>query len=170
MNFLRSTTLSSSVLLTLLTSGCGLARDSSLVDLVPAPVASISEKTVVEVVPCVLGDEMSREPKAGAFETPISGGFLNERIVCGELPNFDPKAYEPGEIVVEVVFDTEGDPVRVRSSEKNTSLRDAALYAAKQSWISPPRYLGEPVNIQGFVIYRHTPEDGIWIPRSLYAN
>ena len=134
---------------------------------VPAkPIESPIAADIVKVSPCE--PETSPVINAKDFKRDaVAGGVLNAFVVCGMLPRFDAKVYQPGKLVVNIFIDTSGRPITVETTEKDKVLRDALLAAANGTKFSPRLLGGEPVRVRGLLVYAHTPEKGVWIPRSI---
>jgi hypothetical protein len=93
----------------------------------------------------------------------VSGGVLNGRVVCGELPAFDTRHRPAAQITVYVVFDENGFATNASCGVRDKEIAVAARTAAKKTRVIPSLRGGEPISIRGVLIYSYSPERGIWL-------
>jgi Ca-activated chloride channel family protein len=107
----------------------------------------------------------SSPPPAQAGEPPkkttdvVSGGVLNSRAKSLPVPLYPELAKRmraSGMVVVEVLIDESGKVVEARATSGPSSLREAAVNAARQARFSPTLVSGQPVRVMGFINYTFT--------------
>ncbi len=84
------------------------------------------------------------------------GGVLNQRILCGVMPDYPQEAKEKGfsgKITVRVKVDESGRVVSANSRDGHYLLRRAAIRAVFQTRFSPGILGGESVRLRGVIIY-----------------
>jgi TonB family protein len=87
---------------------------------------------------------------------PISGGVLNGRAISLVVPKYPKeakKARDSGQVRVQVLIDEQGIVVSAKAIEGPDSLREVAVRAALQSRFTPTRLMGQPVKVNGVIIY-----------------
>ena len=103
----------------------------------------------------VPADFAMEEPAA----TPISGGILNGKAIALPLPEYPAiarAAKASGTVTVQITIDEEGNVVSARSVSGHPLLQAAAVTAARQAKFSPTRLNGQPVKVNGVVVYTFT--------------
>ena len=87
---------------------------------------------------------------------PIIGGVLNGKAVSLSVPKYPKearKAHDSGQVRVQVLIDEQGIVISTKAIEGPDSLREAAVNAARQSRFTPTRLMGQPVKVNGVIIY-----------------
>jgi hypothetical protein len=117
--------------------------------------SSNSEQPAVPPVPEPSIDTSPPEPwpqPAG----PITAGVLNGKAIHLEVPRYPAAAHalhESGQVSVRVLIDELGNVTRAEAISGPASLRGAAVTAAWQSSFTPTRLMGQPVRVNGVIIY-----------------
>jgi TonB family protein len=92
-------------------------------------------------------------PRSGS---PIMGGVLNGKAVNLEVPKYPKearKAHQSGQVTVKVLIDEQGVVIWAEAAEGPDGLREAAVAAARHSRFTPTRLMGQPVKVNGVIIY-----------------
>jgi len=106
--------------------------------------------------------EMNDEPPAPVPtpkptpHAPISGGVLNGkavRLVTPPYPAIARSAHASGQVSVQVLIDENGNVVSATATSGHPLLRAAAQSAAMASKFSPTKLSGQPVKVNGVIIY-----------------
>jgi Gram-negative bacterial TonB protein C-terminal len=87
---------------------------------------------------------------------PIMGGVLNGKAIHLAVPAYPVTArvlHESGQVSVQVLIDELGNVIRAQAIDGPPSLREAAVAAAWQSRFTPTRLMGQPVRVNGVIIY-----------------
>ena len=87
---------------------------------------------------------------------PIMGGVLNGKAISLSVPEYPAAAralHEAGTVEVQVLIDELGNVIRAEALTGPPSLREAALAAAWKSRFTPTRLMGQPVRVNGRIIY-----------------
>jgi len=87
---------------------------------------------------------------------PISGGVLNGKAVSlppPELPAIARQAQASGSVTVEITIDEDGNVIAAKAVAGHPLLQAAAVTAARQAKFTPTRLSGQPVKVQGVVVY-----------------
>jgi protein TonB len=87
---------------------------------------------------------------------PISGGVLNGkaiRLVTPTFPSIARTAHVTGSVTVQVLIDENGNVVSASAASGHPLLRPAAVAAARASKFSPTKLSGQPVKVNGVIIY-----------------
>ena len=90
------------------------------------------------------------------MRTPISGGILNGKAVSLPNPSYPEiarAAQVSGSVQVQVTIDEEGNVVEARAVSGHPLLQAASVEAARMAKFSPTRLSGEPVRVNGVVVY-----------------
>jgi len=102
-------------------------------------------------------DDPNRPMTTGdSVRTPISGGVLNGKAVSLPVPEYPAVAKQAkasGAVVVQVTIDENGSVISARATSGHPLLQAAAVAAARQAKFSPTLLLGEPVKVNGVIIY-----------------
>ena len=88
--------------------------------------------------------------------TGITGGELNGKAISLPLPTYPPiarQARASGNVKVQVTIDEDGNVISARAVSGHPLLQAAAVAAARQAKFSPTKVSGQPVKLQGMVIY-----------------
>ena len=91
---------------------------------------------------------------------PIMGGVLNGKAIKLFIPAYPAAARasrESGQIQVKVLIDELGNVIQVEALTGPPSLREAAAAAAWKSRFTPTRLMGQPVRVNGIIIYNFVP-------------
>ena len=87
---------------------------------------------------------------------PISGGVLNGkaiRLVTPPYPAIARSAHASGQVSVQVLIDENGNVISATPTSGHPLLRAAAQSAAMSSKFSPTKLSGQPVKVNGVIIY-----------------
>lgn len=87
---------------------------------------------------------------------PISGGVLNGkavRLVQPPYPAIARSAHASGQVVVQVLIDENGNVVAAHATSGHPLLQAAAVNAARASKFTPTKLSGQPVKVNGVIIY-----------------
>src|SRR5437667_5209337 len=87
---------------------------------------------------------------------PISGGVLNGKAVHLVQPPYPPiarSAHASGQVVVQVLIDENGSVVAAHATSGHPLLQAAAVAAARSSKFTPTKLSGQPVKVNGVIIY-----------------
>ena len=91
----------------------------------------------------------------------ISGGVLNGKATSLPMPQYSPVARQAGAsgtVTVQITIDEEGNVIAAQATSGHPLLRAAAVSAAREAKFSPTRLAGQPVRVQGTLIYNFTNE------------
>jgi len=111
----------------------------------------ISAPTKVEIK-----DEPPPPPPKPTPRAPISGGVLNGKAVRLVQPPYPPiarSAHASGQVVVQVLIDENGNVVAAHATSGHPLLQAAAVNAARSSKFTPTKLSGQPVKVNGVIIY-----------------
>jgi periplasmic protein TonB len=102
-------------------------------------------------------DEPPPPPKPVATpHAPISGGVLNGKAVHLVQPPYPPiarSAHASGQVVVQVLIDENGNVIAAHATSGHPLLQAAAVNAARSSKFTPTKLSGQPVKVNGVIIY-----------------
>lgn len=87
---------------------------------------------------------------------PISGGVLNGkaiRLVTPPYPAIARSAHASGSVQVQVLIDENGNVLSAHAVSGHPLLQAAAVAAARASKFSPTKLSGQPVKVNGVIIY-----------------
>ena len=101
-------------------------------------------------------DEPPPPPPKPTPHAPISGGVLNGRALHLVQPPYPPiarSAHASGQVVVQVLIDENGNVVAAHATSGHPLLQAAAVNAARSSKFSPTKLSGQPVKVNGVIIY-----------------
>jgi protein TonB len=87
---------------------------------------------------------------------PISGGVLNGkaiRLVTPAYPAIARSAHASGAVQVQVLIDENGNVISAHAVSGHPLLQAAAVGAARASKFSPTKLSGQPVKVNGVIIY-----------------
>ncbi len=87
---------------------------------------------------------------------PISGGVLNGRavhLVTPPYPAIARSAHASGAVQVQVLIDENGNVISARAMSGHPLLQAAAVAAARSSKFTPTKLSGQPVKVNGVIIY-----------------
>ncbi len=87
---------------------------------------------------------------------PIIGGVLNGKAISLVVPKYPKEArktHDSGQVRVQVLIDEQGMVASAKAIEGPDNLREAAVNAALQSRFTPTRLMGQPVRVNGVIIY-----------------
>src|SRR5437870_3187626 len=97
-----------------------------------------------------------RPTPAPTPHAPISGGVLNGKAVHLVQPPDPPiarSAHASGQVVVQVLIDENGSVVAAHATSGHPLLQAAAVAAARASRFTPTKLSGQPVKVNGVIIY-----------------
>lgn len=125
-----------------------------------APMAAGSGTGLGAVAPKVViaSDEPPPPPKPTPH-APISGGVLNGRavrLVTPPYPAIARSAHASGSVQVQVLIDENGNVISASAVSGHPLLRAAAVAAARASKFSPTKLSGQPVKVNGVIVYNFT--------------
>ncbi len=86
----------------------------------------------------------------------ISGGVLNGKATSLPLPQYSPVARQAGAsgtVTVQITIDEDGNVIAAQAISGHPLLRAAAVSAAREAKFSPTKLAGQPVKVQGVLIY-----------------
>jgi len=101
-------------------------------------------------------DEPPPPPPKPTPHAPISGGVLNGKAVRLVQPPYPPiarSAHASGQVVVQVLIDENGNVVAAHATSGHPLLQAAATNAARASKFTPTKLSGQPVKVNGVIIY-----------------
>jgi protein TonB len=101
-------------------------------------------------------DEPPPPPPKPTPHAPISGGVLNGKAVHLVQPPYPPiarSAHASGQVVVQVLIDENGNVVAAHATSGHPLLQAAAVNAARSSKFTPTKLSGQPVKVNGVIIY-----------------
>ena len=101
-------------------------------------------------------DEPPPPPPKPTPHAPISGGVLNGKAVHLVQPPYPPiarSAHASGQVVVQVLIDENGSVVAAHATSGHPLLQAAAVNAARSSKFTPTKLSGQPVKVNGVIIY-----------------
>ncbi|SRR5712692_488496 len=87
---------------------------------------------------------------------PISGGVLNGRAVHLVIPPYPAiarSAHASGAVQVQVLIDENGNVLSAHATSGHPLLQAAAVAAARSSKFTPTKLSGQPVKVNGVIIY-----------------
>ncbi|HYR77702.1 MAG TPA: TonB family protein [Pyrinomonadaceae bacterium] len=89
----------------------------------------------------------------------ISGGVLNGKAIsmpAAEYPLIAKQAHASGAVTVQVTVDEGGNVILAKAVAGHPLLQAAAVAAARQAKFAPTRLSGQPVKVNGVLIYNFT--------------
>jgi periplasmic protein TonB len=101
-------------------------------------------------------DEPPPPPPKPTPHAPISGGVLNGKaihLVQPPYPAIARSAHASGQVVVQVLIDENGNVVAAHATSGHPLLQAAAVNAARSSKFTPTKLSGQPVKVNGVIIY-----------------
>jgi Gram-negative bacterial TonB protein C-terminal len=85
---------------------------------------------------------------------PISGGVLNGKLVVAAAPVWPPDLREvTGTVTVQVLVNEDGKIIKAEAISGPVLLRAASVEAAFKSRLSPTKLSGQPIKVQGVLLY-----------------
>jgi protein TonB len=111
----------------------------------------ISAPTKVEIK-----DEPPPPPPKPTPHAPISGGVLNGKavhLVTPPYPAIARSAHAAGAVNVQVLIDENGNVIAAHAVSGHPLLQAAAVAAARASKFTPTKLSGQPVKVNGVIIY-----------------
>lgn len=126
-----------------------------------APIASGSGSGGIGTAPAkvVIAEDAPPPPPKPTPHAPISGGVLNGRAVRLVQPAYPPmarNAHISGQVTVQVLIDENGNVVSAHAASGHPLLQAAAVQAARASKFSPTKLSGQPVKVNGVIVYNFT--------------
>ncbi len=134
------------------------------------PLMPVSTRAIIPVSPVEKGVNDVDPPASGAggewmaitpastmvrFSTGVLSGHATKKV----MPRYPPearKASAQGPVQVEITVSESGKVIEAKAINGHELLRDAALEAAKQWEFKPAEVSGEPVKIQGILVFNFT--------------
>ena len=107
----------------------------------------------------VINDEPPPPPPKPTPHAPISGGVLNGKAVHLVIPPYPAiarSAHASGAVNVQVLIDENGNVISARAMSGHPLLQAAAVAAARSSKFTPTKLSGQPVKVNGVIIYNFT--------------
>ncbi len=101
-------------------------------------------------------DEPPPPPPKPTPHAAISGGVLNGKavhLVQPPYPAIARSAHASGQVVVQVLIDENGNVVAAHATSGHPLLQAAAVNAARSSKFTPTKLSGQPVKVNGVIIY-----------------
>src|SRR5712692_3659472 len=101
-------------------------------------------------------EEPPPPPPKPTPHAPISGGVLNGKAVHLVIPPYPAiarSAHASGQVVVQVLIDENGNVLTAHASSGHPLLQAAAVAAARSSKFTPTKLSGQPVKVNGVIIY-----------------
>lgn len=101
-------------------------------------------------------DEPPPPPPKPTPHAPISGGVLNGKAVHLVIPPYPAiarSAHASGAVQVQVLIDENGNVISARAMSGHPLLQAAAVAAARSSRFTPTKLSGQPVKVNGVIIY-----------------
>lgn len=89
----------------------------------------------------------------------IQGGALNGKAVSlppPEYPEIAKRAHASGSVTVEITIDETGNVISAHAVSGHPLLQAAAVSAARDAKFAPTRLEGEPVRVNGVIVYNFT--------------
>jgi TonB family protein len=93
---------------------------------------------------------------ATSSERIISGGVLNGKAISlppPEFPAIARQAHASGSVTVQITIDEEGNVISAKAVAGHPLLQAAAVSAAREAKFTPTRLSGQPVKVQGVLVY-----------------
>ena len=104
----------------------------------------------------VINDEPPPPPPKPTPHAPISGGVLNGKavhLVTPPYPAIARSAHASGAVNVQVLIDENGNVLSAHATSGHPLLQAAAVAAARASKFTPTKLSGQPVKVNGVIIY-----------------
>jgi protein TonB len=101
-------------------------------------------------------DEPPPPPPKPTPHAPISGGVLNGKavhLVTPPYPAIARSAHAAGAVQVQVLIDENGNVISAHATSGHPLLQAAAVAAARSSKFTPTKLSGQPVKVNGVIIY-----------------
>lgn len=101
-------------------------------------------------------DEPPPPPPKPTPHAPISGGVLNGRAIRLTQPPYPAiarSAHASGQVQVQVLIDENGNVISAHATSGHPLLQGAAVAAARASKFTPTKLSGQPVKVNGVIIY-----------------
>lgn len=99
-------------------------------------------------------NRIASNPESG--RAPISGGVLNGKAISLPAPEYPPiakQARASGAVAVQVTVDENGAVIAAHAVSGHPLLQASAVAAARQARFSPTLLMGEPVKVNGVIVY-----------------
>lgn len=103
-----------------------------------------------------IGGEPPPPPPKPTPHAPISGGVLNGKavhLVTPPYPAIARSAHASGAVQVQVLIDENGNVIAAHAVSGHPLLQAAAVAAARASKFTPTKLSGQPVKVNGVIIY-----------------
>ena len=103
-----------------------------------------------------IGGEPPPPPPKPPPHAPISGGVMNGkavRLVTPPYPAIARSAHASGQVSVQVLIDENGNVIAAHATNGHPLLQAAAVAAARASKFTPTKLSGQPVKVNGVIIY-----------------
>src|SRR5216684_722945 len=103
-----------------------------------------------------IAEEPPPPPPKPTPHAPISGGVLNGRAVHLVIPPYPAiarSAHASGAVQVQVLIDENGNVLSAHATSGHPLLQAAAVAAARSSKFTPTKLSGQPVKVNGVIIY-----------------
>ncbi len=106
-----------------------------------------------------IAEEPPPPPPKPTPHAPISGGVLNGKAVHLVIPPYPAiarSAHASGAVNVQVLIDENGNVISARAMSGHPLLQAAAVAAARASKFTPTKLSGQPVKVNGVIVYNFT--------------
>lgn len=121
-----------------------------------APIAPGAGTNVVAAAPKVEIKEEPPPPPKPPPHAPISGGVLNGKAISLPKPPYPAiarSAHASGQVTVQVLIDENGNVISAHAVSGHPLLQAVAVAAARQARFTPTKLSGQPVKVNGVIIY-----------------
>lgn len=121
------------------------------------------ESNFYDISPCDEANSFKRDyPRAKGT---VSGGVLNHRVICGDLPKYPQSTDDFSETVtVYILTDDLGEVVDARIKNGHQLVNKSVLSAARRTRFAPMVLGGQPVNVRGFLVYKFD-KGKVWLKK-----
>src|SRR2546421_2123208 len=123
-------------------------------------VAPIAPGTTGSIISAPTKVEVKEEPPPPAPKptphAPISGGVMNGKavhLVTPPYPAIARSAHASGAVQVQVLIDENGNVIAAHAMSGHPLLQAAAVAAARSSKFTPTKLSGQPVKVNGVIVY-----------------
>ena len=123
-------------------------------------VAPIAPGTTGSIISAPTKVEVKEEPPPPAAKptphAPISGGVMNGKavhLVTPPYPAIARSAHASGAVQVQVLIDENGNVIAAHAMSGHPLLQAAAVAAARSSKFTPTKLSGQPVKVNGVIVY-----------------
>ncbi len=121
-----------------------------------APIAPGAGTNIVAAPKVEIKEEPPPPPPKPTPHAPISGGVLNGKAISLPKPPYPAiarSAHASGQVTVQVLIDENGNVVSAHAVSGHPLLQAVAVAAARQARFTPTKLSGQPVKVNGVIIY-----------------